>query len=65
MNGATAARLGLTAGASARITQDGGEASLAVAIDERLPADCVRVPAAVAATVALGAMTGSLTVVRA
>jgi NADH-quinone oxidoreductase subunit G len=65
MNGATAARLGLTAGAQARITQDGGEASLPVAIDERLPADCVRVPAAVAETAALGAMTGAIVVERA
>jgi NADH-quinone oxidoreductase subunit G len=65
MNGATAARLGLTAGAQARITQDGGEASLPVAIDEHLPADCVRVPAALAATAGLGAMSGAIVVERA
>ena len=65
MNGATAARLGLAAGAQARITQDGGEASLPVAIDDRLPADCVRVPAALAATAGLGAMTGAIVVERA
>jgi NADH-quinone oxidoreductase subunit G len=65
MNGATATRLGLTAGAQARIKQDGGEASLPVALDERLPADCVRVPAALAATARLGAMTGAIIVERA
>jgi NADH-quinone oxidoreductase subunit G len=65
MNGATAARLGLIAGAQARISQDGGEAGLPVVIDERLPADCVRVPAALAATAGLGAMTGAIVVERA
>jgi NADH-quinone oxidoreductase subunit G len=65
MNGATAARLGLTAGARARISQGGGDASLPVMIDERLPADCIRVPAALAATAGLGAMTGAIDVERA
>ena len=65
MNGATAARLGLVNGGNARVTQDGGEAILMIAIDDRMPADCVRVPAGLPATATLGAMTGSITVERA
>ncbi len=37
-----------------RLTQGGGEAVLAVAIDPALPDGCVRVARGVAATVALG-----------
>ena len=65
LSGATAARLGLASGDNARVRQDGGEAVLQVAVDDRLPAECVRVPAALPATATLGAMTGAITVERA
>ena len=72
VNAATAAKLGLKAGERARVRQvgesgntDGGEALLALAIDDRMPADCARVPAALASTATLGAMTGNVAVERA
>ena len=65
MNGATASRLGLVNGGNARVTQDGGEAILMIAIDDRMPIDCVRIPAGLPATATLGAMTGAITVERA
>jgi NADH-quinone oxidoreductase subunit G len=57
---ATAAKLGLQAGARARFRQDGGEAELPVVIDERVPEGCVLIPAALPETAALGAAFGSL-----
>ena len=42
----TAAKLGLSAGSAVRARQDGGEAVLELAIDDSLPADCVRIAAA-------------------
>ena len=66
MNGATAAQLGLSAGVRARISQAGSATTiLPVAIDDSLPTDCVRVAAALAETVGLGAMTGAIVVERA
>ena len=59
---ATLARLKLAAGASARLKQEGGEATLEVALDEGVPEGCVRVPAAHRATATLGAMFGSITI---
>jgi len=54
MNAATAATAGLAAGERVRVSQGGGEAELAVAIDPALPDGCVRVARGIAATVALG-----------
>ncbi|MBK9131046.1 MAG: NADH-quinone oxidoreductase subunit G [Gammaproteobacteria bacterium] len=60
LNAATAGRLGLRAGMSARFRQDGGEAELPVAIDEAVPEGCVLIPAALPETAALGAAFGPL-----
>jgi NADH-quinone oxidoreductase subunit G len=54
MNAATAAAAGVAAGERVRLTQGGGEAVLAVAIDPALPDGCVRIARAIAATVSLG-----------
>ncbi|MCC6207270.1 MAG: NADH-quinone oxidoreductase subunit G [Gammaproteobacteria bacterium] len=59
----TADRLGLRAGQSARFRQDGGEAELPVAIDDRVPAGCVLIPAALPETAGLGAAFGPLALV--
>jgi NADH-quinone oxidoreductase subunit G len=64
LSSATAERIGLNAGDKVRITQDGGEAVLAVALDERLPPGCVRVPAAHSLTAGLGAMSGEVELER-
>ncbi|HEY5638088.1 MAG TPA: NADH-quinone oxidoreductase subunit NuoG [Burkholderiales bacterium] len=61
MNAALMGRLGLAPGDRVRIGQGGGSATLAVALDEGLPADCVRVPAAHPDTATLGALFGALT----
>ena len=57
-------RLRVREGDTVRIAQQGGEASLPVKRDDRLPADCVRVAAAHPLTGALGDMFGSLTLER-
>jgi NADH-quinone oxidoreductase subunit G len=57
-------RLGLVAGDFLRVTQEGGEAIVAVALDERLPDDCIRLSAARPETAALGAMFGTVTAER-
>ncbi|MGW8271697.1 MAG: molybdopterin-dependent oxidoreductase, partial [Burkholderiales bacterium] len=62
MNAKLMRRLEITAGTPLRLRQDGGEATLAAALDERLPDDCVRVAAAHSSTAGLGAMFGTLTV---
>ena len=51
----TLQKLGLTAGASARVRQGEGSAVLAVELDATVPADCVRVSAAHPDSAALGA----------
>ncbi len=65
MSAATAAGLGVADGEPVRVRQGQGEARLAVKIDETVPAACVRVAAAHAATAALGDMFGQITVERA
>ncbi|MGE4111939.1 MAG: NADH-quinone oxidoreductase subunit NuoG [Burkholderiales bacterium] len=64
LNRALADRLGLRDGDFLRIEQDGGAAELPYAIDDRLPADCVRVALARAETAALGAAQAPLTLAR-
>jgi len=64
INPALAARLGVAAGARVRVRQEGGEAVLELACDERLPADCVRIAAGHPATASLGAMFGEITSVE-
>jgi NADH-quinone oxidoreductase subunit G len=65
MNGRLAARLGVTAKDQVMVKQNAGQARLAVALDDRLPDDCVRVAAAHASTAALGPMFGTVTLERA
>jgi NADH-quinone oxidoreductase subunit G len=65
MNGKLAARLGVTAKDQVLVKQNAGQARLGVALDDRLPDDCVRVAAAHASTAALGPMFGTVTVERA
>jgi NADH-quinone oxidoreductase subunit G len=60
MSSETLARLGLRAGGAVLLRQGQGEATLPVAVDERVPSSCVRVPAGVAQTSALGAMFGPI-----
>ena len=57
-------RLGVSAGDKVRVRQS-GEIVLDAAIDDRLPDGVVRIAAAHATTVALGAMFGELTLERA
>ena len=64
MNRALADQLGLREGDLARVRQGAADAVVAFAIDDRLPAGCVRLAAARPETAALGAMFGSLTVER-
>jgi NADH-quinone oxidoreductase subunit G len=59
----TFSQLGLQAGDSVRISQ-GGEAVLAVVVDEGVPEGCVCVPAARAETATLGPMFGPLKLER-
>ena len=55
MNRMLADKLGLCDGDALRVVQDGGAAVVPYGIDDRLPADCVRLAAARAETAALGA----------
>jgi NADH-quinone oxidoreductase subunit G len=54
MNAATLHKLGLREGGSVQVTQGLGTALLPLVRDDRLPDNCVRIPAAHAATAALG-----------
>ena len=65
MNAATLAKFGLAAGDRVRVRQGAGEAQLAAQLDSGLPDGCIRVAAAHAATAALGALFGNLTVEKA
>jgi len=65
MNGRLAARLGVTAKDKVLVKQREGQARLDVAVDDRLPDDCVRVSAAHGSTASLGPMFGSVTLERA
>ena len=64
MSSATAQQLGVANGHSVKIKQGNGEALLPVDISECVPAGCVRVIAAHAATATLGDLYGSITVER-
>jgi NADH-quinone oxidoreductase subunit G len=65
MNARLMARLGVAPKDEVLVRQDAGQARLAVALDERLPDECVRVAAAHRSTAALGAMFGTVTLERA
>jgi NADH-quinone oxidoreductase subunit G len=65
MSAATLAQLGVAAGAQVRVRQGQGEALLTALADEKVPAGCVRVAAAHAATAGLADMSGSINVERA
>ncbi len=65
VNRALAQRLGLRDGDSVRVTQGGGTAVVACAIDDQLPAECIRLAAARKETSALGAASGAVTIERA
>ena len=64
MNRALYEKLGLREGDGLRVRQGGGEALVAAGIDDKLPADCIRLAAARAETAALGAMFGTVTAER-
>jgi NADH-quinone oxidoreductase subunit G len=64
MHGSLFQKLQLTEGDSVRIEQDGGEAILYAVRDDRLPEDCVRVPAGHALTSGLGAEDAAVTLER-
>jgi NADH-quinone oxidoreductase subunit G len=57
-------RLGLLPGDSLLVKQEGGEALVAVAVDERLPDGCIRLAAARPETAGLGAMFGFVSAER-
>jgi len=59
------ASLGLAEGGQVRVSQGGGVAVLPAQVDASLAAGTVRVPAGLAATAALGALSGTVTVERA
>ena len=59
---ATLARLNLAAGATVRLRQDGGEATLTVMVDAGMPEGCVRIAAAHPSTCTLGAMFGPVAI---
>ena len=65
MNRALAERLGLREGDYLRVAQDGGEACVGYAIDDKLPADCVRLAMSRRETADLGAPHAPLTLERA
>jgi len=65
MHPATMTKLGLSAGQPVKIKQETAEVVLELVADDRLAQGCVRVPAGVQETAALGAMMGKLTVERA
>jgi NADH-quinone oxidoreductase subunit G len=60
-----AQKLGVKAGERVRVRQGDGEAVVEVAVDERLPAGCVRLASAHRHTAGLGAMFGPVSVERA
>jgi len=62
---ALAEKLGVSDGATVRITQGKASVMLACAIDGSLPADVVRVAAAHSSTIALGEMFGAISVEKA
>ena len=64
MSRALADRLGLREGDALRVTQDGGSAVVGYAVDDGLPADCVRLALARSETAALGDAGAALTLER-
>ena len=64
MNRALADKLALRDGDSVRVRQGGGEAVVDYVLDDKLPADCIRLAAARAETAMLGAASTDLTVER-
>ncbi len=58
-------KLGVQPGTTVRVSQGGASVALAAALDDRLPKGVVRVAAGHAATAALGAMFGTITLERA
>ena len=64
MHGEMFAQLGLRDGDQVKITQGGGTAVLTAARDDKLPANCIRVPAAHPLTAGLGGMFGAITAER-
>ncbi len=55
-------RLGAAAGARVVLRQDAGSATVTAAVDDTLPADCVRIPGSHPATVGLGDLFGEISV---
>ena len=64
MNRALFEQLGMRDGDALRVRQGAGEALVGAAIDDRLPAGCMRLAAARPETAALGAMYGTVTAER-
>ena len=64
MNRALFDGLGLKEGDQLRVRQGGGVAVVPAAVDDRLPASCIRLATARSETGDLGAMSGELTVER-
>ena len=64
MNRALAGKLGLQDGDQLRVSQGGGSAVVAYAIDDHLPNECIRLAAARAETSGLGAASAPITVER-
>ncbi len=64
MNGALFSQLGLRDGDKVKITQGSGTAIMNAVRDDRLPANCIRVPAAHPLTAELGGMFGTITAER-
>ncbi len=62
MNAATLAALGVAAGNTVKVSRGGTALQLVAQLDAGLPDDCIRVAAAHAATINLGAMNGVLKV---
>jgi NADH-quinone oxidoreductase subunit G len=65
MNSKLMRELGVTSGQAVRVKQGEGEATLACALDDKLPDGCVRIAAGHASTAALGALFGTLTLEKA
>jgi NADH-quinone oxidoreductase subunit G len=61
VNAVVAAEVGIADGESARVVQDGNEATLPVVIDSAIPDGCVRLPAALPGTEMLGDQFGAIT----
>lgn len=65
LNSSEAAKAGLSEATSAIVVQDEGRAELPVVIDSSVPDGCVRIPAALAGTEALGSQFGEVTLEKA